>query len=88
MANLTPKEKFRASVEKVMALQRGLSVSMLTASDYRMLVGAEPGLDPRHIAAEATYEHMIHPCKIEIEDYSAMRNTHRDIEKMMCKHRF
>ena len=48
------------------ALQRGLSFSVLTASDNRMLVGVEPGLDPRHIAAEATYGHMIHPCKIEI----------------------
>ena len=45
-----------------------------------MLVGAEPGLDPRHIAAEATYGHMIRPCKIEIVDYSAIRNTHRIVE--------
>jgi len=50
-------------------------------------VGAEPGLDPRHIAAEATYGHMIHPCKIEMVDYSVIRNTHQDIEKMMCKRR-
>ena len=54
---------------------------MLTASDNRVL-NVEPGLDPRHIAAEA-----IHPCKIEIKDYSAIRNTHQVIEKIMYKHR-
>jgi hypothetical protein len=30
----------------------------------------------RRIAAEATYRHMIHPCRIEVVDYSAIRNTH------------
>ena len=39
-------------------------------------MGAEPGVDPRRLAAEATYGHMIHPCRIEIVDYSAIRNTH------------
>ena len=72
--NLTPKEKFRASVHKVIALYRANGLSMLMANG--MYVGAEPGVDPRRLAAEATYGHMIHPCRIEIVDYSAIRNTH------------
>lgn len=79
--HLTPKEKFRASVHKVIAMQRGLSV--LTAGS-RMRVGAEPGVDPRHASAEAMYGHMIRPCRIEIVDYSAVRNTHR----VMSNHEF
>ena len=75
--NLTPKEKFRASVNKVIALQRGLSLSVLTVNDSGMYVGAEPGVDCRHISAEATYGGMIHPCRIEIVDYSAIRKIHR-----------
>ena len=46
-----------------------------------MYVGAEPGVDPRRIAAEATYSHMINPCRIEIVDYSAIRNIHSFMSK-------
>ena len=76
---LTPKEKFRASVHKVIALRRvnGLSILM----DNGMYVGAEPGVDPRRIAAEATYSHMTDPCRIEIVDYSAIRNVHSVMSK-------
>jgi hypothetical protein len=52
-------------------------MSMLTTSNNKMYVGAEPGVDPRPISAEATYGHMIHPCRIEVVDYFAIRNTHR-----------
>jgi hypothetical protein len=72
--NLTPKEKFRAAVHKVITLYRANGLSMLMANG--MYVGAEPGVDPRRIAAEATYRDMIHPCRIEIVDYSAIRNIH------------
>jgi hypothetical protein len=74
--NLTPKDKFRASVHKVMALHRNLSM-FTTRNNNKMYVGAEPGVDPRRVSAEATYGHMIHPCRIEVVDYSAIRNTHR-----------
>lgn len=60
-------------------MNRGLSP--LTANDNGMYVGAEPGVDPRRISAEATYGHMICPCRIEIVDYSAIRNTHRHMTK-------
>ena len=74
--NLTPKDRFRAVVNRVIVMHRGLS--MLTVADgSRMRVGAEPGVDPRHASAEATYGHRIHPCRIEIVDYSAIRNVHR-----------
>jgi len=66
MAKRDSEREIQSFSKKVMALQRGLSLSMLTPSDNRLLVGAEPDVDPRHIAAEATYGHMIHPCKIEI----------------------
>jgi hypothetical protein len=46
-----------------------------------MYVGAEPGVDPRRITAEATYSHMINPCRIEVVDYSAIRNTHSLMSK-------
>ena len=72
--NLTPKEKFRASVRKVITLSRASGMSMLIANG--MYVGAEPGVDPRRVTAEATYGHMINPCRIEIVDYSAIRNLH------------
>ena len=74
-SNLTPKEKFRASVNKVITMHR--SMTMFTTTGTRLHVGAEPGIDPRHISAEVTYGNMICPCRIEIVDYSAIRNTHR-----------
>ena len=77
--NLTPKEKFRASVRKVITLSRASGMSMLMANG--MYVGAEPGVDPRRVTAEATYGHMISPCRIEIVDYSAIRNVHRIMSK-------
>lgn len=74
--NLHPKDRFRASVHKVISIHRRLS--MLTTSDNRTYVGAEPGVDPRQLLAEATYrDTLTGPCKIEIVDYSAIRNTHR-----------
>jgi hypothetical protein len=77
--NLTPKEKFRASVRKVITLSRAHGLAMLMANG--MYVGAEPGVDPRRKTAEATYSHMINPCRIEIVDYSAIRNIHRSMTK-------
>ena len=77
--NLTPKEKFRASVRKVIAvnaLRRATSNGLSILMENGMYVGAEPGVDPRRMTAEATYSHMINPCRIEIVDYSAIRNTH------------
>ena len=74
-SNLTPKEKFRASVNKVITMHRGMTI--FRTNGTRLHVGAEPGIDPRHISAEATYGNMICPCRIEIVDYSATRNTHR-----------
>ena len=77
--NLTPKEKFRASVRKVITLSRASGMSMLIANG--MYVGAEPGVDPRRVTAEATYGHMINPCRIEVVDYSAIRNIHSSMSK-------
>ena len=77
--NLTPKGKFRAAVRKVILLYRANGLAMLMANG--MYVGAEPGVDPRRITAEATYSHMIHPSKIEIVDYSAIRNNHSSMTK-------
>ena len=44
-------------------------------------MGAEPGVDPRRVTAEATYSHMINPCRIEVVDYSAIRNIHSSMSK-------
>ncbi|KAF8814460.1 magnesium transporter [Phlegmacium glaucopus] len=74
--NLTPKEKFRSTVRKVIAMHRGLSMLTETGGN-RLRVGAEPGVDPRHLSAEATYGHTLYPCRIEVVDYSAVRNIHR-----------
>ena len=45
-------------------------------------MGAEPGVDPRRRSAEATYSHMMNPCRIEIVDYSTIRNVHRSMSKV------
>ncbi|KAF8971808.1 magnesium transporter [Flammula alnicola] len=70
-AQLGPKERFRASVRKVMSLHRG--TSLLRAGG----IGDEPGIDPRRPAVDAAYRHIRQDCEIEIMDYSAVRSTSR-----------
>jgi len=68
-----PKEKFRATVRKVMSMHRG--TSMLVGGGE---VGAEPGIDPRRPAVDALYRRVREDnCGIEIVDYSAVRSTSR-----------
>ncbi|TFK42066.1 magnesium transporter [Crucibulum laeve] len=68
--NLTPKEKFRITVRRVMAMHRGASI--LTTGGR---VGAEPGVDPRRASADALYSHISQDCVIEVVDYSAVRSS-------------
>ncbi|PPQ89972.1 hypothetical protein CVT25_009612 [Psilocybe cyanescens] len=69
---MTPKDKFRATVRKVMAMKRGTTLLGNVGG-----VGAEPGIDPRRPAVDAAYSHIKEQCQIEIMDYSAIRNTTR-----------
>lgn len=66
---LTPGDKFRASVRKVMAMHR--TSSMLS----RNRVGAEPGVDPRRQSAFLAYGHIKQKCLIEVVDYSSLRSS-------------
>lgn len=66
---LTPGDRFRASVRKVIAMRRG-SVAI-----SRGRVGAEPGIDPRRESAALTYGHIRQKCLIEVVDYSAVRSS-------------
>ncbi|KDQ62923.1 hypothetical protein JAAARDRAFT_53142 [Jaapia argillacea MUCL 33604] len=61
---MTPKERFRASVRKVIHMR-----SMITATTAGA-VGAEPGVDPRRHSAFLTYGHLREKCVIEVIDYS------------------
>ncbi|KIL00070.1 hypothetical protein PAXRUDRAFT_30110 [Paxillus rubicundulus Ve08.2h10] len=64
----TPKDRFRASVKKVIQMQR----TAITLSRYGG-AGAEPGVDPRRSSAFLTYGHIKQNCVIELVDYSTVR---------------
>ncbi|TBU26615.1 hypothetical protein BD311DRAFT_725745 [Dichomitus squalens] len=66
---MTPRDRFRSAVRKVMAMR--------TTSSYmaRRGVGAEPGVDPRRASAFLNYGHIRQQCLIEVNDYSTMRTS-------------
>lgn len=66
---MTPGDRFRATVRKVIAMRRG-SVAI-----SRGRVGAEPGIDPRRESAYLSYGHIRQKCLIEVVDYSAVRSS-------------
>ncbi|KAI0042588.1 hypothetical protein FA95DRAFT_1610080 [Auriscalpium vulgare] len=66
---MTPKERFRRTVHKVIAMHR----TSRTLSLGR--VGAEPGVDPRRSNAYQQYGHIRQKCKIEVIDYSPLRSS-------------
>ncbi|KAJ6489813.1 hypothetical protein C8R45DRAFT_991870 [Mycena sanguinolenta] len=68
---LSPKERFRNAVRKVIALHRGMSVLI------RRGAGDEPGVDPRRAGADAQYGGIKQDCVIELADYSAVRSSFR-----------
>ncbi|KAG5642391.1 hypothetical protein DXG03_002849 [Asterophora parasitica] len=70
-SNLTPLERFRAAVRKVILMHRG--TSFLQMGIRR--VGAEPGVNPRHLSANFLYGHIRQDCTIEVIDYSAVRSS-------------
>ncbi|RDX50495.1 hypothetical protein OH76DRAFT_1482272 [Lentinus brumalis] len=65
----TPKDRFRATVRKVMAMKRTSSFMS------RRGIGAEPGVDPRRASAFLNYGHIRQQCLIEVNDYSTMRTS-------------
>lgn len=67
--NVTPKDRFRATVRKVIAMRRG-SVAL-----SRGYIGAEPGIDPRRESAYLAYGHIRQKCLIEVVDYSSVRSS-------------
>lgn len=69
-AHLSPKEKFKAAVRRIISIRRGITFGSTIGP-----AGDEPGIDPRRPSAEASYGHINVPCEIEIMDYSAVRFT-------------
>lgn len=67
--NLTPADRFRASVRKVIHLTRTTSAISLGS------IGAEPGIDPRRASAFVNYGHIRQKCTIEVVDYSSVRSS-------------
>ncbi|KAF9535631.1 magnesium transporter [Crepidotus variabilis] len=76
-SGLTPKDKFRAAVRKVVSLRRGLTFPGIIGR-----VGAEPGVDPRRPQADAAYGHLRAKCDIEIIDYSAIRRVSKKLNNL------
>ncbi|TFK24278.1 hypothetical protein FA15DRAFT_669718 [Coprinopsis marcescibilis] len=76
-SNLSPKEKFKAAVRKVMAMRRG--TMLLGALGGMRTIGAEPGIDPSRPESDITYGHIHQECNIEIVDYSAVRQTSKKL---------
>ncbi|KAI1786797.1 hypothetical protein LXA43DRAFT_1032081 [Ganoderma leucocontextum] len=68
-AFMTPKDRFRSAVRKVMAMR--------TTSSFmaRRGIGAEPGVDPRRASAFMNFGHIRQQCLIEVNDYSTMRTS-------------
>jgi hypothetical protein len=64
------KDRFKATVRKVMAMHRTSSV---LAGNFG--AGAEPGIDPRRASASAQYGHIRQDCVIEITDYSSTKHS-------------
>ncbi|KAF8273845.1 hypothetical protein EI94DRAFT_1563103 [Lactarius quietus] len=64
---LSPKDRFRASVRKVIAVNR------TSAIFRRGGLGAEPGVDPRRQSAFAAFGNIRQKCIIDIIDYSSIR---------------
>ncbi|KAJ3782239.1 magnesium transporter [Lentinula aff. detonsa] len=62
---LGPRDRFRASVRKVMTMRR--STTLLLNNN----VGAEPGVDPRRATADIQYGGIKQDCVIELVDYSS-----------------
>ena len=67
VSQLTPKDRFRAAVRKVIAINR------ITTIALRGRLGAEPGVDPRRNSAFAAYGHVRQKCVIDVVDYSSIR---------------
>ncbi|KAF7351981.1 Magnesium-like protein [Mycena venus] len=70
-ASLRPKDRFRYAVRKVIALQRGTNIMIMS----RRSAGAEPGIDARRASADADYGGVKQECVIELADYSAVRSS-------------
>ena len=66
---LTPIERFRMSVRKVMHITKTSSYLMGKGP------GAEPGVDVRRDSAYLSYGHIRQNCQIEIVDYSSVRSS-------------
>lgn len=64
---LTPKDRFRASVRKIIALSRTTAIIRSGG------LGAEPGVDPRRHSAFVAFGNIRQKCIIDIIDYSAVR---------------
>ena len=69
-AILSPKDRFRATVRKVIHLHRTSTI----LSRYGG-AGAEPGVDPRRASAFLHYGHIRENCIITLVDYSAVRSS-------------
>jgi hypothetical protein len=65
----SPKDRFRTAVRKVIAVRRTSFVA------FRGRLGAEPGVDPRHHSAFATYGNVCQKCVIDVVDYSSVRHN-------------
>lgn len=64
---LSPKDRFRAAVRKVITVHRTYSIVL-----HRRL-GAEPGVDPHRHSTFAAYRNVRQRCVIDIVDYSSLR---------------
>ncbi|KAF7797984.1 hypothetical protein EIP86_009191 [Pleurotus ostreatoroseus] len=67
---MTPRERFRSSVRKIIAMRRGSNAFL-----PHPRIGAEPGIDPRRDSAFLAYGHIRQSCQIEVVDYSSMRSS-------------
>ncbi|KAJ3865714.1 magnesium transporter [Lentinula novae-zelandiae] len=79
---LGPRDRFRSSVRKVMAMRR--STTLLQNNN----IGAEPGVDPRRATADLQYGGIKQDCVIELVDYSSTsisygRMTNKELVSML-----
>ena len=68
-STLSPGDRFRATVKRVMQMHR--TTSLLSTRG----IGAEPGIDPRRDSAHLAYGHIRENCVIDICDYSSVRSS-------------
>jgi hypothetical protein len=69
----SPTDRFRATVQRVIELNRIATYVDTRTDTPRAQLGREPGVDPRRRTAIMQYGHIREACRVSVVDYSALQ---------------